>query len=174
MNINVALVGAGYWGRKLLPKFRGAKDCSVAAVCDLDAGLRAECQKAFPDIPTTASYDDVLKDPKIDAVILVTPPATHFALGKKALEAGKHIWIEKPHQARFQRLVELRAARRVDPAVRFERTPGERNAAGLPLSPAGRRRPQHGDGRDVRRRIRVHLPQLAISREHGEAHRRRQ
>src|ERR1051326_811614 len=115
MNINVALVGACYWGRKLLPKFRGAKDCSVAAVCDLDAGLRAECQKAFPDIPTTASYDDVLKDPKIDAVILVTPPATHYALGKKALQAGKHIWIEKPLALRYaegKELVELSRAKR--------------------------------------------------------------
>ena len=119
MNINVALVGAGYWGRKLLPKFRGAKDCSVAAVCDLDAGLRAECQKAFPDIPTTASYDDVLKDPKIDAVILVTPPATHFALGKKALEAGKHIWIEKPLALRYEEGKALVAAAKAKSAVLF-------------------------------------------------------
>ncbi len=96
MSISVALVGAGYWGKKLLPKFRAAPDCSVAAVCDLDAGYREEIQKAFPGVPTTASYDDLLKDPNIAAVVLVTPPATHFSLGRKALEAGKHIWIEKP------------------------------------------------------------------------------
>ena len=42
MKISVALVGAGYWGKKLLPKFRAAPDCSVAAVCDLDAGLRQD------------------------------------------------------------------------------------------------------------------------------------
>ena len=96
MKVSVALVGAGYWGRKLLPKFFAAPDCSVATVCDLDAGYRADIEKAFPGTPTTASYDDVLKDPKIDAVLLVTPPATHFSLGKKAIEAGKHIWIEKP------------------------------------------------------------------------------
>jgi predicted dehydrogenase len=103
-------VGAGYWGRKLLPKFRGAEDCSVATVCDLDAGYRAEIEKAFPGTPTTASYDDVLKDPKIDAILLVTPPATHFSLGKKALEAGKHIWIEKPLALRLaegKQMVEL-------------------------------------------------------------------
>jgi predicted dehydrogenase len=96
MKISVALVGAGYWGRKLLPKFFAAPDCSVATVCDLDAGYRAEIEKAFPGTPTTASYEDVLKDPKIDAILLVTPPATHFSLGKKAIETGKHIWIEKP------------------------------------------------------------------------------
>lgn len=94
--VSVALVGAGYWGRKLLPKFLAAPDCSVDVVCDLDAGLRREIEKAFPGTPTTASYDDVLKNPDISAVVLVTPPATHFALGSKALDTGKHIWIEKP------------------------------------------------------------------------------
>lgn len=110
MKISVALVGAGYWGRKLLPKFRAAPDCSVATVCDLDAGYRAEIEKTFPGTPTTASYEDVLKDPKIDAVLLVTPPATHFSLGRKAIEAGKHIWIEKPLALRLaegKQMVEL-------------------------------------------------------------------
>lgn len=115
MTIHVALVGAGYWGKKLLPKFRAAKDCAVATVCDLDAALRADIEKAFPGTPTTASYDEVLKDPKVDAVILVTPPATHYALGKKALQAGKHIWIEKPlalRSAEGKELVDLSRAKR--------------------------------------------------------------
>lgn len=115
MTIHVALVGAGYWGKKLLPKFRAAKDCAVATVCDLDAALRADIEKAFPGTPTTASYDEVLKDPKVDAVILVTPPATHYALGKKALQAGKHIWIEKPlalRSAEGKELVDLSCAKR--------------------------------------------------------------
>jgi predicted dehydrogenase len=115
MTIHVALVGAGYWGKKLLPKFRAAKDCAVATVCDLDAALRADIEKAFPGTPTTASYDEVLKDPNVDAVVLVTPPATHYALGKKALQAGKHIWIEKPLALRYaegKELVELSRAKR--------------------------------------------------------------
>jgi predicted dehydrogenase len=113
--VSVALVGAGYWGKKLLPKFRAAPDCSVDVVCDLDAGLRRDIEKAFPGTPTTASYDDVLKNPKIDAVVLVTPPATHFSLGGKALEAGKHIWIEKPLALRLdegKRMVELAQAKK--------------------------------------------------------------
>lgn len=112
--VSVALVGAGYWGRKLLPKFRAAPDCSVDVVCDLDAGLRREIENAFPGTPTTASYDDVLKNPDISAVVLVTPPATHFALGNKALEAGKHIWIEKPLALRVaegKKLVETAQAK---------------------------------------------------------------
>lgn len=114
MKISLALVGAGYWGKKLLPKFRAAADCSVAVVCDLDPGYRADIEKAFPGMATTASYDEVLADRTIDAVVLVTPPATHFALGAKALEAGKHIWIEKPLALRLadgKRMVELAAAK---------------------------------------------------------------
>jgi len=119
MTVNVALVGAGYWGKKLLPKFRAAKDCSVATVCDLDPGLRAEIEKAFPGTPTTASYDDVLNDSKVDAVVLVTPPATHYALGKKALQAGKHIWIEKPLALRHAEGKEMVDAARANGAVLF-------------------------------------------------------
>jgi len=119
MTVNVALVGAGYWGKKLLPKFRAAKDCSVATVCDLDPGLRAEIEKAFPGTPTTASYDDVLNDSKVDAVVLVTPPATHYALGKKALQAEKHIWIEKPLALRHAEGKEMVDAARANGAVLF-------------------------------------------------------
>lgn len=108
--VSVALVGAGYWGKKLLPKFLEAPACSVAMVCDRNAGMRQDIENVFPGTPTRASYDDVLNDPTIDAVILVTPPATHFPLGRQALAAGKHVWIEKPLALRLsegRQLVEL-------------------------------------------------------------------
>lgn len=94
--VAVALVGAGYWGNKLLPKFLGGPESEVKAVCDVHPANRAAVNQAFPDLPTTASYDDILGDPGIAAVILATPPASHFALARKAIEAGKHVWIEKP------------------------------------------------------------------------------
>ena len=108
--VKVALVGAGYWGRKLLPKLLAAPDCSVKVVCDLHARYRADVEKAFPGLSTTASYEDLLGDAQVDAVVLATPPASHFALAKKAVEAGKHLWIEKPMAMRFdegQQLVRL-------------------------------------------------------------------
>ena len=108
MKISVALVGAGYWGQKLLPKFMSAPDCSVKTVCDLSAALRDNAKQKFPAVATTDSYHDVLKDSAIDAVLLVTPPASHFPLAQKALEAGKHVWIEKPlalHVEEGRRLV---------------------------------------------------------------------
>jgi predicted dehydrogenase len=134
MKISIALVGAGYWGQKLLPKFIGAPDCSVKTVCDLSAALRDNAKQKFPAVVTTDSFDAVLKDSAIDAVLLVTPPATHFPLAQKALEAGKHVWIEKPLALQVdegRRLVGLAEAKKAvlfvdhtflyDPAIRMAR-----------------------------------------------------
>lgn len=94
--VAVALVGAGYWGSKLLPKFVGSAGAIVRDVCDIHPDHRAEINRTFADIPTTESYDAILANPEIEAVVLATPPATHFSLSRQAIEAGKHLWIEKP------------------------------------------------------------------------------
>ena len=95
-NVSVALVGAGYWGKKLLPKFVRSNDSLVSVICDVNPTHRAEMNQTYPAIPTTTSFDEILSDPGVAAVILVTPPATHFSLARRAIEAGKHVWIEKP------------------------------------------------------------------------------
>jgi predicted dehydrogenase len=94
--VSLAVVGAGYWGQKLLPKFLSSSEGTVRVVCDLHPGKLGEINKKFPAISTTDSYDRILSDQAIAAVALVTPPATHFSLARRALEAGKHVWIEKP------------------------------------------------------------------------------
>lgn len=94
--VSVGLVGAGYWGQKLLPKFLAAPGSSVRMVCDIHPQNRGEIEKKFPEIATTDSYDDLLGDRDVRAVVLATPLATHFPLAKKAIEAGKHVWVEKP------------------------------------------------------------------------------
>jgi predicted dehydrogenase len=93
---SVALVGAGYWGQKLLPKFFVEPQAVVRVVCDIRAENRAAVQRKFPDVRTTESFEAVLADEQLDAVIIATPPATHFPLAKTALAAGKHVWVEKP------------------------------------------------------------------------------
>lgn len=141
--INIGLVGAGYWGQKLLPKFLAAPQAAVKAVCDIHEGNRAEIQQKFPNIPTTASLDDLLASRDLDAVTIVTPPATHFALAKAALEAGKHVWIEKPLALDLdegRQLVQLARARKnvlfvdhtflYDPAVRMIRDLVQRGELG--------------------------------------------
>jgi predicted dehydrogenase len=108
--VSVALVGAGYWGKKLLSKFVCNRTTAVRMICDIHAGHRAEMNQAYPEIPTSESVDNILSDPSVAAIVLATPPATHFALARKAIYAGKHVWIEKPLALRTEEgrdLVEL-------------------------------------------------------------------
>lgn len=129
--VSVAVVGAGYWGKKLLAKFLLARDCSVKIVCDVHIENLADIKTTLPAILTTDSFEDVLRTPDIDAVVLATPPATHFLLARRSIEAGKHVWIEKPMAMAFkesQLLVDLAEAKEkvlfvdhtflYDPAVR--------------------------------------------------------
>ncbi len=92
----IGIVGCGYWGGKLLAKFLANRDCVVSKVCELDSRLRASLNRQFPDLNTTDAYDDLLSDGAVTSVVLATSPATHYTLARKALEAGKHVWIEKP------------------------------------------------------------------------------
>jgi UDP-2-acetamido-3-amino-2,3-dideoxy-glucuronate N-acetyltransferase len=94
--VSLAVVGAGYWGKKLLPKFLSSAESRVWAICDVHPDHHAEIRQTYPDIPTTTCFEEILADPAVAAVVLATPPATHFCLARKALEAGKHVWIEKP------------------------------------------------------------------------------
>ncbi|HEY7221821.1 MAG TPA: Gfo/Idh/MocA family oxidoreductase [Candidatus Binatia bacterium] len=100
--MSVALVGAGYWGKKLLPKFVHNTASLVRVICEIHPAHRAEVNQVYPDIPTANDFDEILSDPGIAAVILATPPATHFSLARKAIRAGKHVWIEKPLALRVE------------------------------------------------------------------------
>ncbi len=93
--VNMALVGAGYWG-KLLPKFLAMPQALVRVVCDIHAENRAEIQRKFPEVATAESFETVIANRQLDAVVIVTPLASHFSLAKAALAAGKHVWVEKP------------------------------------------------------------------------------
>ena len=81
--VNVALVGAGYWGQKLLPKFLAAPQALVRVVCDIHAENRAEIQRKFPEVATAESFAVVIADRQLDAVVIVTPLASHFHWQKR-------------------------------------------------------------------------------------------
>jgi len=95
-SLNVAVIGAGYWGRHLVRNFATAKRCSLRLVCDLDEKLLAVQKKNFPFIDTSTDLEDVLGDSKVDAVVIATDVPTHFRIAQKSLEAGKHTYVEKP------------------------------------------------------------------------------
>ena len=94
--LGVGLVGVGYWGEKLLPKFLNSRDASVTLVCDKNSEHRAKVDRLFPTVSTSSSYQQLLDDSEVEALVIVTPPATHYCLARRAIEAGKHVWIEKP------------------------------------------------------------------------------
>jgi predicted dehydrogenase len=96
MSVKIAVVGAGYWGPNLIRNFSSTAGMEVAAVVDLDEARLADMARRFKVGRTTTRFEDVLRDPGIDAVALATPVATHRPLGEQALRAGKHLWVEKP------------------------------------------------------------------------------
>jgi predicted dehydrogenase len=87
-------VGLGQWGKNLARNFADLAD--LAWLCDLDEAQHAELAQRYPQARLTARFDDVLADDSVDAVVIATPVPTHHELAKRALEAGKHVFVEKP------------------------------------------------------------------------------
>ena len=94
--LKIGIVGCGYWGPNLIRNFSSLAGCRVKTACDLDKDRLAHMNSIYPDIELTAEFDQVLGDPEIDAVVIATPVRFHYEMAKKSLEAGKHIFIEKP------------------------------------------------------------------------------
>jgi predicted dehydrogenase len=92
----VAIVGAGYWGPNLIRNFDGLPDSRVVWVCEKKAGRQQYVKEKFPGVPVTGDLGTVLSDAAVEAVVIATPVSTHRDLAIAALEAGKHVMIEKP------------------------------------------------------------------------------
>jgi predicted dehydrogenase len=93
--VGVAVVGCGYWGPNLARSFHELPDARLAVCCELDWLRLAQIQARYPT-RVTQEYAAVLADPEVDAVVLATPAATHYQLASEALQAGKHVLVEKP------------------------------------------------------------------------------
>ncbi len=95
--MNIAVIGYGYWGPNLVRNFSWLEDTHVKYVCDLDENRLEKVHALFPNVEiTTTDYQQILDDPEIAAVAVATPVKTHYPLARAALEAGKHVLIEKP------------------------------------------------------------------------------
>lgn len=92
----IGVIGCGYWGPNLVRNFDGLPDARVKTVSDLRPGRIEYVQKNYPSIITTFDYQDILDDPEVDAVVIVTPAETHYTIASAALAAGKHVMVEKP------------------------------------------------------------------------------
>jgi predicted dehydrogenase len=90
----VGLAGLGYWGPNLARNFDELAE--LAWLCDLSEENRTRFAGRFPNARMTADFDELLADDSVEAVVVATPVTTHFELAKRALEAGKHVLVEKP------------------------------------------------------------------------------
>ncbi len=104
----VGVVGLNYWGPNLVRNFDELAD--LAWVCDLDPEHLRPTAARYPNARATESYDDLLSDESLDAIVIATPVPTHYELAKQGLEAGKHVFVEKPpamHAAEMDELVRI-------------------------------------------------------------------
>jgi predicted dehydrogenase len=107
--IGTAVLGYGYWGPNLARNVAECPQLRLEALCDLDpVQLRLFLQR-HPDARAVRELDAVLVDPSIEAIVIATPPQSHHALAKRALEAGKHVLVEKPLATRLEDAHELAA-----------------------------------------------------------------
>jgi predicted dehydrogenase len=93
--MKIGIIGLGYWGPNLVRNFLGNKDVEKVIACDLKEDRLAMIKSKFPGIEVTNSYKHLLES-DVDAVAIATSVDTHYKLAKEALQAGKHIWVEKP------------------------------------------------------------------------------
>ena len=113
-NLVLAQFGCGYWGPNLLRNFSALPGCTVKYVVDSSAERRAFGESNFPLSRAIETHQTVLDDPSVDGVVIATPAASHFSLAKEVLDAGKHVFVEKPLARNVAEVDELsrRAAER--------------------------------------------------------------
>ncbi len=110
--IKFGVVGYGYWGPNVVRNLERLDETKVVAVCDKSPAARGKVAKAYPDVLVTDDSGVLMSSPEIDAIAVVTPVWTHYALAKAALENGKHVFVEKPftsNAAQAEELIELAA-----------------------------------------------------------------
>jgi predicted dehydrogenase len=105
--IGIAVLGCGYWGPNLARNVAERPELQLRALCDRDPRTLRALARRYPGPRAVHEFDEVLSDTSVDAVIVATPPQTHYPLVKRALQAGKHVLVEKPLATRLTDAYEL-------------------------------------------------------------------
>ena len=95
MSVNVAVVGAGYWGPNLIRNFASLPGSRLAAICDLNPARLDPITQQY-GVHATTHLEEILSDPAIGAVAIATPAESHHAVAEACLRARKHVYVEKP------------------------------------------------------------------------------
>ena len=94
--IKVGVVGCGYWGPNLIRNLRQLPDCELKVICDASEQRLSHMRRLHPEVATTNRFEELVNDAELDAVIIATPVRFHYEMAKACLNAGKHVFIEKP------------------------------------------------------------------------------
>jgi predicted dehydrogenase len=94
--VTVAVVGYGYWGPNIVRSLLERPELELWGLCELSQERTSRFSRRYPGARTCSSYQEVLEASDVEAVSIATPPRTHYSLVKQALEAGKHVLVEKP------------------------------------------------------------------------------
>jgi len=94
--LTVGVIGCGYWGPNLIRNFINLKDARVKVCSDLDEKRLSHMKQLYPSLLTTTDYREVIRDSDVEAIVIATPVSTHFPVALESLEAGKHVFCEKP------------------------------------------------------------------------------
>jgi predicted dehydrogenase len=110
--IGIAVVGYGYWGPNLARNIKESSEFRLMGLCERDSARGIDFAARYPGCAVEHDFDALLLDPRVQAVSIATPPSTHYDLARRALEAGKHVMVEKPlatSAGHAEELIELAA-----------------------------------------------------------------
>jgi predicted dehydrogenase len=105
--LNVGVVGCGYWGPNLIRNFRALPACRLKTMCDVSEERLKHLRSLYAEVDGTTNFDEMLKDSEVDAIAVATAVRFHYPMAKAALLAGKHTFIEKPMAASTAECEEL-------------------------------------------------------------------
>jgi predicted dehydrogenase len=106
-NINIGVIGYGYWGPNIVRNFFATSECTVKLVADARQERLNLLSKVFPSIRGVQDAEEIITSKEIDAIVIATPVYSHFGLAKRAMLQGKHVLIEKPMTSSVQEADEL-------------------------------------------------------------------
>jgi predicted dehydrogenase len=110
MQAKIGQIGLGAWGKNLLRTFHGLPDSEVLVACDSDRSQLSKLSSIYPGVSFTDNPDEALENADLDAVVIATPPASHYELATRALNNDKDVFVEKPMVLNIEdgrRLLEL-------------------------------------------------------------------
>jgi predicted dehydrogenase len=105
--VKVGVVGLGAWGWNVARNFGEVKDCHLVTCCDSDIKRTAAAKRAWPSVNVVNSFDEMLQQDSLEAVVISAPAVTHYELARKALLADKDVFVEKPFTLSVRHAEEL-------------------------------------------------------------------